>query len=106
MDSIAASAPDLPTLVTLIRLGATPITNSAELLDALGFSQKENGPDKRDYSSCSPSEKSFLELLAEPMSRDELIRQSGLSASEANTIVSVLEIKGLIKETMGEVRRI
>jgi len=99
--SLGSSGPHM-----LIRLGATPITNSAELLDALGFSQKENRPEKRDYSSCSPSERSFLELLAEPMSRDELIRQSGLSASEANTIVSVLEIKGLIKETMGEVRRI
>ncbi len=87
----------------LIRLGATPITSSVELLDALGFKQEENSK-VRDYSNCSPAEKILLELLAEPMPRDELLRLSKLSASEANATLSVLEIKGLIKESLGEIR--
>ena len=53
----------------------------------------------------TPEEKIILELLIEPQSRDELIQQSGLSVSEANTIISILEIKGLISESMGEIHR-
>lgn len=87
----------------LLRLGATPITSSAELLDALGFKQEEK-PAMRDYSDCSTMEREVLGLLAEPLSRDELISRSGLSTSEVNTTLSVLEIKGFIKETLGEVR--
>ncbi len=88
----------------LLRQGATPITNSAEILDALGFAAKETAVSERDYASCSPIERILLELLKEPLPRDELIRQSSLSTSEANTTLSVLEIKGLIKETSGEIR--
>ena len=86
----------------LIRLGATPITTPEELLDALGF-KKEEGQ-KREID-CSPQEKKILEILNVPLSRDELIRQSKMSVSEANVLLSIMEIKGLIEETMGEIRR-
>ncbi|HEY4499436.1 MAG TPA: DNA-processing protein DprA [Candidatus Paceibacterota bacterium] len=88
----------------LIRLGATPITSSADLIEALGLSRSAGANTARDYSDCSPEEKQILVLLNEPMTRDELIRRSTLSTSEANTILSVLEIKGLTKETLGEIR--
>lgn len=88
----------------LLRLGATPVTSSTELLEALGFSDTA-ATLERDYSECSEDEKKMLELLAAPLSRDELIRASGFSVSDANTILSVLEIKGLIKESLGEIRR-
>ena len=88
----------------LIRLGATPITSPADLIEALGLSRTEGRTTARDYSNCSPEEKQILVLLNEPMTRDELIRRSGFSASEANTTLSVLEIKGFIIETLGEIR--
>jgi len=86
----------------LIRLGATPVTSSADILSALGFKETGDERPKRDYSDCSPTEQTILSLLSEPQSRDELIRRSGLSVSDANMALSVLEIKGLIKETLGE----
>lgn len=88
----------------LIRLGATPITSPAELLEALGFKKDEKETTKRDYSQCSSNEKALLELLAEPLTRDELIHRSGMNASEANSTLSILEIKGFIKESLGEIR--
>jgi predicted Rossmann fold nucleotide-binding protein DprA/Smf involved in DNA uptake len=36
--------------------------------------------------------------------RDELIHQLNLSVSETNALIAVLEIKGIIKETYGEIR--
>ncbi len=88
----------------LIRLGATPIASPKNILDALGFkTDEENEPVKKDYSDCSPKEKQIIEALSEPVSRDELIRATKLQISELNSLLTILEIKGLIKEFMGEI---
>lgn len=91
----------------LIRQGATPITTSEELLRALGF-EPEAGTDSRvaeSLESASPAELKLWEFLSEPISRDELLEKSGQSAGSVNTTLSLLEIKGLITEEMGEIRR-
>ncbi|MSU55431.1 MAG: DNA-protecting protein DprA [Candidatus Taylorbacteria bacterium] len=88
----------------LIRLGATPITTSAELLTALGFDGTLNLKTAVNYDDCSPEEKKIIALLSNPLPRDELIQELGISTSEANTILGMMEIKGLIKESMGEIR--
>jgi predicted Rossmann fold nucleotide-binding protein DprA/Smf involved in DNA uptake len=88
----------------LLRLGATPITSSAELLDSLGFSQtKPSTPNPDSYSDCSPDELKVIKLLAEPMTRDDLVRTLEMKTSEANILLSMMEIKGLIQESMGEI---
>ena len=46
----------------------------------------------------------MLKLLAEPNSRDDLIRLMKMPIAEANALLSVMEIKGLIREEMGEIR--
>lgn len=93
----------------LIRQGATPITKSAEILEALGF-KPADGEGIRQESllvNLPPTEKKIVELLrVEPLPRDELILLSGLSAAAANSALAVLEIKSLIKETLGEIRLI
>jgi DNA processing protein len=87
----------------LIRLGATPITKPEELFLALGFDEQMSLPNI-SQDDCSLLEKKILDLLHEPLARDELIRQSKLHASEANMYISLLEMKGHIKESMGEIR--
>lgn len=89
----------------LIRLGATPITCVDELIDALGF--KNNVERKTvDYSSLSDSELKIIELLTKPMSRDELFEQLDMSTSTINSLLSLLELKGVIEEKLGELRRV
>ncbi len=89
----------------LIRLGATPVTSSAELLEALGFDGTLGLKSKTaNYSDCSAEELHVINLLIEPKPRDELIQTLGLSTSEANVLLGMMEIKGLIKESMGLVR--
>ena len=89
----------------LIHQGATPVTTSEEVLEALGFTiEKPTQNDKEKYADCSTEEKKIIELLFEPMERDELVRSSGLNIAQANALLSIMEIKELIKEELGEIR--
>lgn len=89
----------------LIRQGATPITCSEDVLEALGFeNKKEEDKQARLFEDLSNDEKKVIKILREPMSRDDLIRELNMRTSEANTLLSIMEIKGIIKEEIGEMR--
>jgi len=90
----------------LIRLGATPITKSEELLEALGFKNKNEAPRnlELEYAECSPEEKKVIAILREPMEKDTLLRSLDMPVGQANAVLSVMELKGIIKETLGEIK--
>ncbi len=91
----------------LIKQGATPITTSEDLLEALGFEvEKKTMTDAEKYADCTDEEMKFIKMLFEPMERDELIRESGMDIATANALLSIMEIKELIKEELGEIRKI
>ncbi len=98
----------------LIRLGATPIRNSDDILEALGIlDESASAPLRRDedkYFDCSEKEILILRLLNEPLPRDEIIRKlstdHSIHVGEAQTLLSLLELKSLIKESLGEVRKV
>lgn len=97
----------------LIHQGAMPINNSADLLQALGFNlDEENNEDHQArqaklFADLSPIEQKIVDLLStDSYPRDELIELAELATTEANIILSTMEIKGIIKEAMGEVRLI
>lgn len=86
-----------------LKLGATPVTNAADILRALGIETRETGAHVSRTDLSGP-ELRVVELLASPVSRDELLRTLALPISEANILLSTMEIKGLIVESMGSVR--
>lgn len=89
----------------LLRQGATPVTSPEEVLEALGFEQeKSKEKQQKLFADLSPEEKVVADLLREPMPRDDLIRAMKLPIPTANAILSVMEIKELIKEELGEIR--
>lgn len=92
----------------LLRLGATPITDSNEILVALGFPSSalaSGGQASFDFADLTDTQQKIVELLSvEPLPRDEIIQELEVSTSEANTALAALEIKGVITEAMGEVR--
>jgi DNA processing protein len=90
----------------LLRLGATPITQSSDIVSALGLQTHENLFEKRDYSDCSTDEHEVIKLLDEPISRDEIIRRLHKPVYATQTILAAMEIKGLITESMGEIHLI
>ena len=90
----------------LIRQGATPVTTSEEVLDALGFEiEKEEMTEEEKYADCSKDEMKIINLLREPMERDDLIRELGMDTAKANALLSIMEIRDLIKEELGEIRK-
>lgn len=90
----------------LIKQGATPVTTSEDVLIALGFNiEKPKQTDKEKYADCSREEMKMIELLREPIERDMLIRESGMDIASANALLSIMEIKELIKEELGEIRK-
>jgi len=88
----------------LIRQGATPITCSDDILEALGFKVDKESKQISLFDDALPEEKKILKILTEPLERDELIRKMKMPTREANATLSIMEIKGLIKEEMGEIR--
>ena len=89
----------------LLRAGATPITSSEDVLEALGFEipGKEEKQAKL-FLDLLPEEKKVADLLREPTPRDDLTRAMKMPTPTANALLSVMEIKGLIKEELGEIR--
>jgi predicted Rossmann fold nucleotide-binding protein DprA/Smf involved in DNA uptake len=90
-----------------LRLGATPIRTSEDILEALGFKIDE-APQNLElkYSDCSDEELLVIKILNEPLPKDELIRALKMPISQVNAIISIMEIKGLIEESLGEMRLI
>ncbi len=88
----------------LIQNGATPITSPEDILRALGFKVDEQSKQESLFADARPEEKEVMKLLREPQARDDLIRMMQKSTAQANALLSVMEIKGLIKEEMGEIR--
>jgi DNA processing protein len=88
----------------LIRLGAALIRDSHDILELLGL--KSEGHDTLfNTGDLTSEERVFIGILSEPHERDELVRKSKFDVSKANAVLSLLEIKGLIVEQLGEVRK-
>jgi DNA processing protein len=87
----------------LLRLGATPITSSQDILKELGLEAKDV-----PLSALVVNEKEglILDALKEPKTKDQLMDTLEMDSSEINVVLSTLEIKGLIKETYGIIERI
>jgi DNA processing protein len=87
----------------LLRLGATPIRSAADILDALHIVPAAS-PLKTLRTDISESELRVLTLIANPISRDELLEVLGMDTSTASILLSTMELKGLIVESMGVIR--
>lgn len=85
-----------------LKLGATPVTCPEDILRALGIKAEEK--EKSPRADISEDEQRVLTIIANPCPRDELVEALELPISEANILLSTMEIKGLIVEELGVVR--
>jgi len=89
----------------LIKAGAMPVTCADDVLDALGFEVKKGEEkQKKLFADLSPEEKKVVDMLREPIPRDELIRAMKMPTPAANALISIMEIKEIIKEEVGEIK--
>ena len=87
----------------LIKNGATPITSATDILEALSITPKEGHTTQ--HKNLSVDEKRVLEALSTPLPRGELVTLLDYDISSINIILSAMELKGLIKEELGNIRR-
>lgn len=87
-----------------LRLGATAITSAEDILVALGITRRDGENLARLRDDLSDDERRVLDIIATPVSRDNLLATLDLDISEANVLLSAMEIKGLITEELGVLR--
>lgn len=85
-----------------MKLGGMPVRSATDILEALRLDEEETNVGRAELT---PAEQSILETLSSPLPRDELIRTLNISTADANALLLGMELKGLIKETMGEIRK-
>ena len=78
----------------LLRLGATPLTAAADVLEALGIPTR----------SRTTLDHPILDLL--PASADDLVRRTGLAVGEVIAVLAELDVAGLVAEGDGVYRRL
>jgi len=84
-----------------MKIGATPVRGAEDILEALGIEKEETAKE----FELNAEEKNVIELLHEPMPRDELIRALSMDIGSANVLLMGMEIRGIISESLGEVRK-
>ena len=82
----------------LLRLGATPICKSEDIIEMLHLSPITHDPQIEKIYTIE--EKQIINLL--PMSKEELFANLDMTVSTFHILISSMEIKGLIKEVRGE----
>ena len=85
----------------LIRLGATPISSSEDILDALQIvpTQKTD----RNLEILSEEERKIVTALTSPLGREELLEALGTDVQTLGINLTLLEIKNIIQEVGGKI---
>lgn len=92
--SIHSSGPHI-----LLKLGATPITSALDILEEIGITQT---PEYNEVIVLNTDEQRVMQLLDNgPVTKESIIKQLSFSATQASVTCSMLELKGLIRESLG-----
>ncbi|MGE3278764.1 MAG: DNA-processing protein DprA [Candidatus Altimarinota bacterium] len=81
----------------LISQGATPILSAPSLLQQLHLSSGKTSEVVQQLQFDVPEEKILYEHLREPRSLDELAQSSSLQISQISQLLSMMELKGMVR---------
>lgn len=88
----------------LLKDGAIPITDTESLLELLHLKPLTGDSDEVQIN-LNENEKLLYSLIKEPIQKDILLTASGLTPTDFMITVTQLEMKKLIRDEFGEVRR-
>ena len=90
----------------LLKNGAKMATETKDILDELDMQVKVDKDKIRRVAPDSPFEASLLEFLEnEPLHLDELVRISGRKTSDISARLTIMEMKGMVKNLGGGMYR-
>lgn len=83
---------------SLLKVGATPVTDPEDILNALNLQDIERFVANKAIIPDSPTEAEILKHLSrEPIHIDELVRQSSLPSHTVGSTLTLMEMKGTVK---------
>ncbi|MGI6731456.1 MAG: DNA-processing protein DprA [Anaerovoracaceae bacterium] len=87
----------------LIKDGATPIVTFEDIIDELGIKRKEPAYTKKE--KLGPLERTIYEAIREggQVTCDYLCAYTGKPSSEINALVTILEMKGVVRTDFGKI---
>ncbi|MBP9716855.1 MAG: DNA-processing protein DprA [Candidatus Levybacteria bacterium] len=86
----------------LIEKGAKLVVGPEDIIKELGIKPSELPKNKKTFAGLTNEEKKIIELVEnESLQFDEIVRRLKLDSSKVGTILSMMEIKGLIKNLGG-----
>lgn len=87
----------------LIKNGAKMAVGAQDILEELRLERRQTAAEIKRTVPVTPAEESILTVLShEPLQVDRIIKLTKLDASVANSILTVLEIKNLVKNIGGQ----
>jgi DNA processing protein len=86
----------------LIRDGAHPLIRFEDILDELDLEKVQEYRSARSFLPSDPVEARLLQVLAgEPQHVDEICAQSGLPIEQVSATLTVMELKGMVRQVGG-----
>lgn len=85
----------------LIKNGAKMATSSKDILEELHLNSLISSDSGIKIKGCDKNEEKILEILVEPLHLDEIARISTLKVSEVSATLTVMELKGMIRNLGG-----
>ena len=91
----------------LIFDGAMPVRDHWDLLERFGWAQRPSGKaEKKQTIELSGDEKTIVDLLKiEQTSFDELVKSTGFNTADLNSLLTILQLRGIIKQLPGKIYR-
>lgn len=88
----------------LIKKGARVVTSANDILEEYNQNLELELTKRKNISTKDPIQKKILDILDEQgdLTIDKIIRETGLEASQILSAISILEIKGKIKQRSGK----
>ncbi len=84
----------------LIQDGAMPLLAIEDVLDQINLVHRQEQRQTRQTVPPDPGEAQLLaHLSAEPKHVDELVREVALAAAQVNSLLAMMELKGLVRQT-------
>ena len=86
----------------LIEKGARPLLCPEDVLDAIGYKNRDRQIEVQKSLPRNPTESTLVKYLgAEPVHVDEICNQSGISINEVVSTLAILELKGVVRQVNG-----